>query len=252
MRLCRRNNPNTYFTTIDKAFIPTHQARELLKVAHNGIEPCDLMYNIIVSAFDLNDDGIIEWCTFQIYNIVYLYYNYTTYTTTNNFTFLLFYFFTFIGEFHEGLLSARKMFGPTVRRQGQKPIGVMVTKGTKRKYTIETTGMLHINYEMIPSPLLKHNEMTRINFNKIENILKNCTPQGRIRLVRLLVRDASLNKKQCIVLCKMFERLSRANMDVLDNIVEVLLATTNKYEVSSILKVLHSTTRVQLRKHMRR
>ena len=93
MRLCRRNNPNTYFTTIDKAFIPTYQARELLKVAHNGIEPCDLMYNIIVSAFDLNDDGIIEWCTFQIYNIVYLYYNYTTYTTTNNFTFLLFYFY---------------------------------------------------------------------------------------------------------------------------------------------------------------
>ena len=46
MRLCRRNNPNTYFTTIDKAFIPTYQARELLKVAHNGIEPCDLMYNI--------------------------------------------------------------------------------------------------------------------------------------------------------------------------------------------------------------
>ena len=71
MRLCRRNNPNTYFTTIDKAFIPTHQARELLKVAHNGIEPCDLMYNIIVSAFDLNDDGIIEWCTFQIYNMLF-------------------------------------------------------------------------------------------------------------------------------------------------------------------------------------
>ena len=92
MRLCRRNNPNTYFTTIDKAFIPTHQARELLKVAHNGIEPCDLMYNIIVSAFDLNDDGIIEWCTFSRNCVIII-----VGSITNCFkTFSLFFYFLFL------------------------------------------------------------------------------------------------------------------------------------------------------------
>ena len=220
MRLCRRNNPHTFFTSIEKAFIPTWQARELLMVAHNGTVPCDLMYSIIVSCFDVNDDGIIEW-----------------------------------EEFYEGMMIARKMFGPTVRRMGQKPIGVMVLKGShpKHKFVMPTDGLLEINYQVAKVPLLSHNEITRVNFTKILQVLELFTTQTRLALISLLVQDAALSSSHAIQLCKILERHpGSAELGLtLDNIVEVLLAVTNKKEMCQILKSLNSTTKVMLRKHMR-
>ena len=150
MSLCRQNNPSVYFTSIEKAFIPTSQARELLTIAHRGREPCDLMYNMIISAFDVNDDGIIEW-----------------------------------SEFFEGMQSARNMFGPTIRRMGQEPVGVMVERGRTTKYSIPTVGMLSLEYTIIPVPLLQHNETTRCNFNKINVVLNEAPPHNRLQVSHL-------------------------------------------------------------------
>jgi hypothetical protein len=220
MRLCRRNNPNKYYTSINQAHILTSQARELLTVSHKGVEPCDLMHNIIISAFDANDDGIIEW-----------------------------------EEFHEGMLSARSMFGPTIRRIGQKPIGIMIRKDDYqlKRYQIPMNGYLEINYDMVSMPKLIHNEMTRNNFLKIMNIVNSCTPQNKLKIIHLLIKDSALSSTQAIQLSRKVENYPNdTNGSIaIDTIVEILLSVTNKTKMCFILQHLTSTTRILIRKIMR-
>ena len=218
MRMCRKNNPNMYFETIEKAWIPTSQARELLTIAHQGTEPCELMHNMIISCFDINDDGKIEW-----------------------------------KEFFEGMSTAKSMFGPTIRRMGQQPVGVMVEKGRTHKWAVPMEGILCIDYQWVPVPLLIHNETTRCNFTKIITILNNAPPHNRLHLISLFCSDDSLNIQQALILCKMLEKHPGSALlgSTLDHLVEVIMAVTDKRMNIQVVRGLTSHTRVALRKHMR-
>ena len=220
MDLCREKNPELHVGRINDAFLSASQARDLLRRVH-GMEACDLMIRLIISAFDANDDGIIEW-----------------------------------GEFEMGIDHAKSLFGPSVRRTGQNPIGTMCRVSESREYMVPMEGRLVLSFCVTPVPKLPHHECTRANFRKIiKTVVEPTPPRVRLILIQLLVSQVSLSLDQATRLCKIIEAHPGADIEgsgfVLDNITEVVLALTHKSDGAILLSRLFSTTRIALRNHMR-